>query len=95
MTEQQREAIDYIMDSFDFDKVQTVMEFLKWEWRDEGVPDRYSIKKEVRRLLRDAIENKSDIAIGGFIVKYYPPNNDGGEWIELAFELESWDIEIK
>ena len=95
MTEQQQEAIDYIMDTFDFDKVHNVMDFLNWQWRDEGVPDKFSIKREARRLLRDAIENKTSISTGGFIVSYYPPDNDGGEWVKLAFELESWDTEIK
>ena len=95
MTEQQREAIDYIMDVFDFDKVHKVMEFLQWRWADEGVPDKYYIRSEARRLLKYAIENKSDVATGGFIVKYYPPDNNSVEWIKLAFELEDWDIEIK
>ena len=95
MTEQQRDVIDDIMDSFDFNKVHKVMEFLDWQWRDEGVPDEYSLKREARRLLRDAIENKTSISTGGFIVKYYPADNDGGEWVKLAFELESWDTEIK
>ena len=95
MTEQQQEAIDYIMDSFDFNRVHKVMEFLEWQWADEGVPDEFSIKREARRCLRYAIENKSDISTGGLTVKYYPADEDGPEWIKLAFELESWDTEIK
>ena len=32
------QMIDDIMDNFDFDKVQTAMEALDWQWAGKGVP---------------------------------------------------------
>ena len=47
MTKEQalQEQMDEIMDSFEFDKVLSVMQHLNWEWKDAGVPDEYEIRK--------------------------------------------------
>lgn len=57
--------IDDIMDEFDFNRVETVMEFMDWKWAgDEGLE--YvtvdMLKKEARRLLRGA----ADARLGGY-----------------------------
>ena len=51
--------IDDIMDEFDFNRVETVMEFLDWKWAGDNGLERVTVnmlKKEARRLLRGAAD---------------------------------------
>lgn len=90
------EAIEEIMDEFDFHKVRKVMEFLDWKWSadDEGnfsdVPSGARLRKMARSLLKEAARlgvqhGGYHISSGGFRATYY---DDG--ILGLAFELEQW-----
>ena len=57
--------IDDIMDEFDFNRVETVMEFMDWKWAGDNGLERVTVnmlKKEARRLLRGA----ADARLGGY-----------------------------
>jgi hypothetical protein len=89
MTEKQQNAIDEIMDWFDFEKVAKVMSFLEWKWisAEEGVPSVGEIRQQARKLLKQVIEQKTTIATGGLRVTYY---ND--DYIKLEFIIEEMDV---
>jgi hypothetical protein len=62
VTDRQRLAIDEVMDTFEFDKVERHMRHVNWGWaaptpEDEWhleVPDIYQLKASLRRLLVNA-----------------------------------------
>lgn len=83
---------DEIMDSFDFKKVQEVMEHLDWTWQDDKTPpDESEIRRNARKLLRLAIEQDESMFTGGFAVAIRSGEESGKKWaaIDLAFEIES------
>ena len=90
MTEKEQESIDEIMDWFDFEKVAKVMEFLKWKWvsTEDGIPSVSEIRQSARRLLKDAIKNKTTIGTGGLSATY----DDG--YLQLKFILTEFDSSI-
>lgn len=95
--------VEDILDEFDFEKVQKVMEFLEWNWCD-GVPRIGELRKKARYLLSQVHQNALAsepgdthcVATGGFkarAVKDYLPD-DGFNfkvYMELTFEVTSWD----
>lgn len=93
LTEREQEAIDNIMDYFEFDKVLKTMIALNWKWVKEDhkslveleIPSIERIRREARRLLTNAIETKNSIGTGGFEAEYY----NGG--LSLKFVVEQWD----
>lgn len=85
------EAINYILDNFDFELVHKAMTALNWTWRDGGVPAVSDLRQKARQLLSEIhIDNsgKGYYASGGFEVTAL----DG--ILKLDFVLESWDEEI-
>ena len=48
--------IDGIMDNFDWEETQRVMEFMNWKWSGEGVPTIERMKQTAEQLLRNAAE---------------------------------------
>ena len=97
MTQKQQDALDNIMDNFDFDQVHKVMVFLNWKWANSngslGVPEKYELRGESRRLLKMAIEEKTTVSTGGFIAEY--TENEEGGWMYLNFVVSDWDEEVK
>jgi hypothetical protein len=97
MTPKQQDALDNIMDSFDFDQVHKVMVFLNWKWANgKGsleVPEKYELRSEARRLLKMAIEEKTTVSTGGFIAEYR--EGEEGGWMDLKFVISDWDEEVK
>ena len=89
MTEKQQNAIDEIMDWFDFEKVAKVMGALEWKWvtAEEGIPSVGEIRQSARKLLKQAIEQKTTIATGGLRATYFHD-----EYIKLEFILEEMDV---
>lgn len=83
MTKEQalQEQMDEIMDSFEFDKVLSVMQHLNWEWKDAGVPDEYEIRQSARRTMKSAIECNGQSATGGFTAAV--EDNPKGGWVRL------------
>ena len=93
LTEREQEAIDNIMDYFDFDKVLKTMIALDWKWVKEDresiddleIPSIERIRKTARKALMRAIEIKDSTSTGGFQAEY----NDGS--LSLKFVVEQWD----
>jgi len=89
MTEKQQNAIDEIMDWFDFEKVAKVMSVLEWKWvtAEEGVPSVGEIRQCARKLLKQGIEQKTTIATGGLRATYFHD-----EYVKLEFIIEEMDV---
>ena len=93
LTEREQEAIDNIMDYFDFDKVLKTMIALDWKWVKEDhksiddleIPSIERIRKTARKALIRAIEIKDSTSTGGFQAEY----NEGS--LSLQFVVEQWD----
>jgi hypothetical protein len=81
-----RDKIEYILNNFDFKKVNRVMTFLNWTWFPQNrVPDLAELRKMAESLLRQAINEKEkpiSISTGGFEVI---SNNDE---INLRFIID-------
>ena len=92
MTEEQRKAVDNIMDWFDFDKVHKTMRALRWEWvgAEEKIPCQGEIRERARQLLTDAIQSEMSIGSGGLQVTYIP----GEGFLKLEFIVSEWDALI-
>jgi uncharacterized ferredoxin-like protein len=101
------DMIKEIMDEFDFDRVETVMDALDWKWRGE-TPTIEDLKDEAERLLRGAAESRLGAfknehhgvaiinACGGFEARAFC-NEDKTKitGLDLAFVVESWDSSIE
>ena len=93
LTEREQEAIDNIMDYFNFDKVLKTMIALDWKWVKEDhksiddleTPSIERIRKTARKALMRAIEIKDYTSGGGFEAEY----DDGN--LYLRFVVEEWD----
>jgi hypothetical protein len=102
------QMIDDIMDNFDFDKVQTAMEALDWQWASKGVPSIKQLKETAVYLLKSAAELRLEDYLeshweqgiinstGGFQATAYC--NEAKTKIialDLKFILEEQDSEVK
>ena len=92
MTEDQRKAVDNIMDWFDFDKVHRTMKALRWEWigAEEKIPCQGEIRERARQLLTDAIQSEMSIGSGVLQVTYVPVEG----FLKLEFVVSEWDALI-
>lgn len=92
-----------ILDHFDFNKVQKVMEHLDWTWFQIGdeVPTVSDIRKKARELLRECadklLDNPDDnfpdfvVGTGGLYATAYRGGDGSIEYFKLYFAVESWD----
>ena len=95
-----QEAIDNIIENFDWEKVHKVMDFLNWTWvtTDNEVPTIGKLVNSSHRLLLEAYEGalreKTDFSIGtgGFRARAIV-NEKTKEIFELqlVFELTGWE----
>ena len=92
MTEDQRKAVDNIMDWFNFEKVHRTMKALRWEWigAEEKIPCQGEIRERARQLLTDAIQSEMSIGSGGLQVTYVPVEG----FLKLEFIVSEWDALI-
>jgi hypothetical protein len=92
MTEEQRKAVDNIMDWFDFEKVHKTMKALGWEWvgAEEKIPCQGEIREKARQLLTEAIQTEMSMGTGGFQVTYIPVQG----FLKLEFVVSEWDTLI-
>jgi len=92
MTEEQRKAVDNIMDWFDFERVHRTMKALRWEWvgAEEKIPCQGEIRERARQLLTDAIISQTSVGSGGFQVTYIPVEG----FLKLEFVVSEWDALI-
>jgi len=102
------QMIDDIMDNFEFDKVQTAMEALDWQWAGKGIPSIDELKETAVYLLKSAAELRLDAYLnshweqgiisstGGFqATAYCDENKTEIVRLDLRFILEEWDSEVK
>jgi len=60
-----KEAIDSILDNFDFERVHKAMTALDWEWAStDGVPEIPDLRQKARELLKDVSKTKSGTTVG-------------------------------
>ena len=88
MTKEQalQEQMDDIMDSFEFDKVASVMQHLDWKWKSSnGVPDEYEIRKSARQTMKSAIECNGTSGTGGFTAIVDDNPEEGWVRLDLHF----------
>ncbi len=73
-----QEHIDQAMDSFDWDKVHSVMTHLNWRWHNTGVPEISDMKEKVQELMYAVHNNHgATVSSGGFQASYHRmPNNE-------------------
>ena len=89
LSESDQAKVDDIMNRFDFSKVHRVMEMLGWKWAySKGVPTIDEIRAEAKRLLVDAVTERTNIATGGFRAVYEDAMDDNDPYIGLEFILE-------
>ena len=103
---QMLEAIHEILENLDFENIHNVMQFLNWQWRNEGVPSIEKLKEELLNMLaemfdRGVEENQSGymMSCGGFTVQYKVYENDADTPddfkhnvnIYVAFNLDTYD----
>lgn len=97
-----QDDIDDLIDNFDFDKVETVMQALDWKWSNGdktlSVPTIPRMRKTARNILREAakmaIQTKQgySVATGGFFAHVYEPKEGETKlYMRIHFEIESND----
>lgn len=99
MKQEVEKAIDECLSEFDFKRVHKVMTFLKWKWRDKGVPKIYDLVKAAEKQLIESYEgitkcNSNDYCVysGGFVSMCKRQDND--YVFELYFVLTSSESEF-
>jgi len=92
------DLIDGIMEDFDFEKVHSVMTFLKWWWPGgsgpEGVPTIMQLREKARQLLSKVVKEKEfdQVQAGGFVAYRSIKNKDSlDDGLQLLFSLESFE----
>lgn len=97
ITERQQQAIDDVMDQFDFERVHRVMTFLQWMWSDEqgslNVPELSDVRRFARRIMKNTM-SESNAKGGPFYIE------SGGfcchvedEVLNLKFVIEDWMVD--
>ena len=94
------DEIDYILETFNFDRVHVAMSALDWKWRDPlAVPTIARLKQRAKFLLDSAYKEKITIATGGLQAVYHPPIKDSdllvdsGPILSLSFVLTETNSE--
>jgi hypothetical protein len=94
------DEIDYILDTFNFDRVHVAMLALDWQWRHpDAVPTIARLKQRAKFLLDSAYKEKITIATGGLQATYHPPIKDSsllidsGPILSLSFVLTETNSE--
>ena len=86
------EHIDAIINNFDFEKVNKVMNFLNWTWFfSTTCPTIDELKQEAKRILNEICDSEDDtiaISTGGFKASIYDDH------LELEFIVALYDSEL-
>lgn len=97
ITQAQMDAIDAILDKFNFERVHYCMKALDWKWcRADGtvsVPTLEELKSKASYLLVKSIK-ETVIATGGFEATYLKDTENNTENFSLAFLIAWWDEEV-
>lgn len=84
-----KEAIQEILDGFDFERVHKVMTFLNWQWIAYGVPSIERMKLVAKDLLERLDDTHPYRARGGFIAEAR------GSEIRLHFEIQYYEVYLE
>jgi hypothetical protein len=92
MTKQEaiQQQIDYIMDTFEFNKVESIMKLLDWKWHENELPDEYDIRQHARYCLKMAA-GCGGYSTGGFAARKTEGRDEDGPWLilNLSFGLDT------
>jgi hypothetical protein len=95
MTDSDFDAVDEILDNFDFHQVKQVTDLLNWQYFNvEGPLEVRDLRKMARKLLRDTVqkldkEDGYDTGSGGFYVHGF--KDFGNKYLELKFCVTEWN----
>ena len=94
------DEIDYILDTFNFERVHVTMTALDWCWTNpKEVPTIARLKQCAKHLLDTAYKEQITIATGGLQAVYHPPIKDSdllidsGPILSLSFVLTETNSE--
>jgi len=97
LTANQRDAVDEIMDQFDFSAVHMAMTLLNWTWAYESedgaspaVPSEHSLRRSARKRLVALFERGLHRTASGGLVA---TKEDG--YLSLEFVLSDWSVEYE
>lgn len=86
-----KEAIDEILDNFNFERVHNVMMHLDWDWAStDGVPNISDLRKCARRLLKEVAYSEEYNSVGTGGLEAYKKDRE----LSLKFVLDYWDEEF-
>jgi len=95
-----KDEINYILETFNFERVHVAMTALDWWWTDpKAVPTVARLKKRAKILLDTAYKEQITICTGGLQAKYHPPIKDSdllidsGPILSLSFVLTETNSE--
>ena len=86
------EKINEVLENFNFDKVQMVMDFLHWKWINNGtfaIPSYYRMIENAKDLLYRCKNSKDEtvtISTGGFVA-HKNKNEEGENLYSLSFVI--------
>lgn len=95
LSNKQIQSINEVMDNFDFERVEKVMNCLEWGWGFENqIPDIHEIRRFARQLLADTIiglsnlieDKRLSLSSGGFTATAYRDDS-----LSLSFVVEEWE----
>ena len=100
-----RTTIDEVLDNFDFERVEKVMQLLNWTWgsgTNAEVPDIARLRTQARKLLQDCFENRPkgreeidwSSSTGGFVAQSITYDDEDFR-LSLVFELTSYDADTE
>lgn len=91
MIDYKREAIEYCLNTFDFERAHAVMKQVDWKWHTRygfKVPTLFQLMLTAQQHLNDAWENKTTIESKGLRAVYVPGKvDDNGKVHHPALEL--------
>ena len=91
------EAIENILDEFDFARVQVTMEALDWTWvtADEGFPSLGELRRKARELLEEVYYQEATptymVGTGGFEALRTMETGDLTKYLSLKFVVTEWN----
>lgn len=92
------ETIENILDDYDFQRVQKVMEALDWHWVNAewgGVPSIGALRRQARGLLEDVYHHTPSpfcmVGTGGFEATRTMETGDLNKYLSLKFVVSEWN----
>lgn len=99
ITDEDKDAIQEIMDWFNFHRVHETVCALNWTWAGTGIPSPAKMRQEARRLLEEVAHTLNEttykeyeISTGGFTA-YGRISDDQPtkKYFRLVFQVEQWE----